>query len=212
MEGQLKEMKDAGARTTRHLGLTERPWMSANVTVASPLTIDDNGVHITIRIELMNFGNSPAIGIWIHPLLYLSGIGKPSAVEERARICEEASGHPTGATFLGQMLFPRTIPPHVQNFIINATAEDLKRSRIGGTDDVTGDGPYAKGMYSANIILCVSYRSTIDEVARHYTASIYDLSWFDPERPSILLALPHQPSVPFDRLRLWGSVFGPIAK
>jgi hypothetical protein len=201
MEGQLKEMQEAGKQAAKQLSLTERPWISPSVYIISPLTADENGIHITLRIELNNVGNSPAVGIWIEPSLYLQHISKPSIVDERKRICEQAVAR---SPKWGQIVFPKASPPYMQDFTISATAEDVQKSRVGSGDVVTD-------MIAPEIILCVTYRSTIDEKA-HYTAIIYSLSKLAPKRPNAMFGLRVGESVPKEGLMLYGSIFGPIAE
>ena len=196
----LKEMQRAGEQASKQLGLTERPWISPSAYIISPLTADENGIHITLRIEVANVGNSPAVGIWIEPSLYLQHVSKPSVVDERKRICEQVIAR---SPKWGQILFPKG-DPYIQGFTIGATTEDIAKSRLG-----VGNMP---DVLAATIILCVSYRSTIDDKAKHYTAMIYDLSRFDPKRPNLMLAFMAGESVPQDQIRLWDSVFGPIAE
>jgi hypothetical protein len=161
-------------------------------------------------IELSNLGNSPALGVWNSPSLCLARVGKPHVLEERKRICEQCDGHPAGPPDLGHVIFPGTLPS-MQSWTISATAEDLRSCLIGAGE--TTEGPYVNGMYGVNIILCVAYRSTIDQTARHYTAYIYDLSWAEPGHPLIgARALPYQETVPIDQLRVMNSLWAPIFK
>jgi hypothetical protein len=202
-------MRAAGRQSAIQLGLTERPWVSPSVMLVSPLTADENGIRITLRVQLTNVGNSPAMGIWITPVLFLLSVSKPGVAEERKRTCEQVANRPPD---LGQVLFPNATPPFIQDWTISATAEDVRNASVGVAEGAEGgEDPYAKGMYMAQIILCVSYRSTLDPAARHYTAPIYDLSLINPANPQMMLALPGQTSVPLERLRLTGSFLGTIA-
>jgi hypothetical protein len=210
MEGQLGEMQEAAKQAARQLGLTERPWISPSVSIVSPLTADENGIHLTLRVQLTNVGNSPAVGIWITPTLFLSSMSDLGIVGERKRICDQALNVPVDD--LGQILFPSATPAFAQDWVVHATAEHVKKSSVGGVKrGIVVDNIYANGMYSSQIILCISYRSTLDPTARHYTAPIYNLSMIDPANPKDMRALPSQTTIPLERLRLSGTIFGTIA-
>jgi hypothetical protein len=200
MTRATKEMQKAGDQAAKHVELTERPWISPRAYIASSLTADDNGMHITINVAISNVGNSPAVGIHIEPVLYLQHISKPSVVDERKRICEQVTAR---SPAWGQIIFPGG-DPYVQGITIGVTPEDIAKSKLG-----VGNMP---DVLAANIILCVSYRSTIDDTAKHYTAVIYDLCKFDAQRPNHMLAFMAGENVLQAQLRLWDSVFGPIAK
>jgi hypothetical protein len=200
MTRATEEMKRAGDQAAKHLELTERPWVSPRAYIISPLTADENGIHITFRIELANVGNSPAIGIWIEPSLYLQHVSKPSVVDERKRICEQVIAR---SPKWGQILFPKG-DPHIQDFTINATTEDIAKSKLG-----LGKMP---DVLAAAVILCVAYRSTIDDKAKHYTATIYDLTRFNPQNPNLMFGFMAGESIPQHELRMSGSIFGPIAE
>lgn len=199
----LRAIRDQGEQSARHLGLTERPWISPSVQLVSPLTADADGIHITLRTEFSNVGKSPAYGVWGMPKLYLPHLSKSNVLDERKRICKEAVANPIGP--LGDMIFPNTAPPPPVDWTMKVSAEEIVQAcTIGGTNI---------GFYSVDIILCVSYRSTIDEAARHYTGVIYHLSRIDPRTPGWIVALPAGESVPLEQLRLQGGFpFGTIAE
>jgi hypothetical protein len=202
MDNQLIEMREASKQSARHLGLTERPWVSPNAQIVSPLIADEEGVRITIRVEFANVGKSPASGVWGMPTLYLQHPSKPSVLDERKRLCKEAVARPVNP--LGEMLFPNAIPPHGVNWNMRASAVEIAQACIIEGTNI--------GFYSVDIILCVSYRSTIDEAARHYTGVIYHLSRIDPSIPGLQAFRPEE-SVPMEQLRLQGGwPFGTIAE
>lgn len=199
MDRQLTEMQQARTQAAQHLSLTERPWVSPNVRIASPLTVDEDGVHITLRIEFNNVGKSPAVGVWATPVLYFGH----DFIEERKRRCNDAVAHPINE--FGEILFPNAVPPHVMNATLHAGPEDVRNAS-------TLAGSYI-GSYTAYIILCVAYRSTLDETARHCTGVIYHLSRIEPKTPDSIFTIPVGESVPIERLRLQSAFpYGPIAQ
>jgi hypothetical protein len=202
MEGQLKEMQDAGKQTARQLGLTERPWISFSVKLIGPVTFDnENGMRVSISIELTNFGKSPAIGIWIYPHFFLPYQAARNVIDERKRIYRESIYPPTDGW--GKILFPGTNPPLIEEINIGTSAAEVERGMFGNA---------VESAVAVQIIVCVGYRSTLDEAARHYTAVIYELETFDPNIPHMSISLPAKRNIPLNRLRLRISgLFGPLA-
>ena len=163
MEGQIKEMQEAGKQAARQLGLTERPWVSPTIELVGPLSIYGREASTTVRIGLNNYGKSPAMGIDIRAVLNLRQLGKAQPADEPRRTCEQMAPLPASVPF-GIVVFPDAVPPYFQNFLIRGTIDD-------SITDVLD--------YTPEIIICVAYRSTMDEAAQHYTGSIYSLSMLD---------------------------------
>lgn len=198
MDGQLKEMQEARKQAAKQLAVTERPWLSVNLKTFGPLTVGDTETRIQLLAEVTNVGRSLAIGIDIHPVIYLPRMDKPNIVEELKRISNERVA--LSSVNFGSMLFPGSAPL-VQPWNIPALATDIEECSIGGV------------FYMIQIIVCVAYRSTIDESARLCTAVVYDLFRTDPQQPGFLRSFRKGESVPVDRLLLMPSpLLAPIAK
>jgi len=98
------------------------------------------------------------------------------------------------------ILFPSTNPPYIPNFMLNAKIDD--------TDAATE----TETQHSAKLVVCVGYRSTIDDVARHYTGFVYNLFRINPDGSTGAFVLPNQEIVSLDRLRLFGDQRRTIAQ
>lgn len=182
---QADLMDQQGEFATKQLGLTQRPWIHPAVSLISPLNCNDSGASITLKIVLENVGNTPAIGIWVDPVMYIPKISKPHAIDERKRLCEEILNRKPD---WGHIIFPGKNV--IQHITVNANASDIESCLIG------------ERFYSVEIILCVAYRSTLEEAARYYTGVIYNLNRVESEHPNMCLALRVGEGVPFERLHL----------
>jgi hypothetical protein len=175
MEGQLNEMQAAGLQATKHLGLTERPWLHMHVALAGPLTVTDTEARIPLLITLANFGKSVAVGIWINPELYLMHVDRPNIITELKRLSEEAKACSAVNLNFGHILFPGNMP-FIQQWSVGIPIADIEKYSL---DE----------FYSVEVVICVAYRSTIDQSARHCTGIVYDLHRIDPQRPAAAMAL-----------------------
>jgi len=169
MQQQAVEMKaqTAVAKTSAEAALlnakalinAERPWVYPTITIFGPLTTDANGPRLSVRIQLDNLGNTPAVGMVFEPRMYVMHISKPHLTDERKRMLEELANR---APVLASIAFPKI--PVFFNFSISLAAEDVETHQIA-----EGAG------YVVGIVLCVVYRHTLDETARYYTGRIYRL-------------------------------------
>jgi hypothetical protein len=197
IQAQITEMQNSGKQADTHLRLTQRPWVYPDATLASGLTVNPNGsINCRVDIHVSNYGNSPAVGISMHPAFHVTYKADRDVIEERMRLCKQTSL----LAGWGSMLFPGGIHSYSENWGFSADAKDIERGTVDGT------------FYPISVIVCVAYRSTIDPNARHYTGRIYDLRQINPSDPrGAPVAIRYGESISLERLRLTPSmVFGPI--
>lgn len=192
------EAADRQSQTSaRQLELAERPWVFANVAVASPLIFDANGAHITLRFIFKNTGHSPAVGVWVDPEFYAMYPTRPHPIDERRRLCNEIIQRSPGA---GDTVFPGA--DTVQDITINMNKEDMDRSAKA-----------LGGFLQAAVIVCIAYRPTFRDDARYYTGMIYDIGRLDPAHPAIFLSFKAGENVPMQNLHFAiSAVAGVIAQ
>jgi hypothetical protein len=90
----------------RQLEAIDRPWISLDVKVTSPLTYDKNkGVQITFTFVPKNIGRSPGQNIWIDPRLTSALMGDDLRPMQK-RICEAAATKERMVSLAGYILFP----------------------------------------------------------------------------------------------------------
>jgi hypothetical protein len=136
---------------------SQRPWLSVSVTLAGPLTYDEQGAHIALQIVLDNVGQIPATGVWITPVIYVQSPAKPSAIDERKRICSEIT---KAKREVGQVVFPGH--PVIQRYGMNAPASEIEEACRA----IFGGGPAADGgkIFCPQIIIAVGYRVAIERM------------------------------------------------
>ena len=192
----LKAIEGQGKQADRHLVLVERPWLSPSIHLNGPLTVTSSGeISVPILIEIENFGKSPATAITISPAIWLEGHSR-NLVEARSRLCDQTEGQCARNVNVGEVMFPGPASQYSIEYNIGASAEDIQRYSRNGTYDVF-------------IILCVAYRSTLDDKITHHTAPTYHLSRLDPQPPNAPLVFNVGESVPFHGIRLSRWFVGP---
>ena len=175
---------------------SQRPWISVETAIASPLVYDDHGAHITIIAALKNVGQMPAIGVWVDPLMYIQAPNKPTADDERVRMC----GDIPKRTKLGRVAFPGETVHYC--YQISAPGSEIEASCRA----IFGDAASEAKMYSAKVILAVAYRTAIDKETCYHTAPIYDLDRIEGALGALIIG----ESIPMESLRLSLSVIAGI--
>jgi hypothetical protein len=163
---QLSEMGSASELTRQSIALskqsleasrdaliaTQRPWVSAELSINGPFTFNEEGAQISIGVTLKNHGHSPAANVRDFVILDLG------AGEKGSEICEAQRGR-----FLTN--FTRTIFPD----------ETIAHSRIASVnkDDLKA-ATARRDIIAPFITTCVDYLSQLDNT-KHQTRITIDL-------------------------------------
>lgn len=203
IRGQLVEMQN-GAEQTRQIitsyqniatsaaqlsVATQRPWVSADVSLAGPLTYDGNGANISLELLLTNSGHTPALYVWPWIVPYLLKTGRDPRDEQKVR-CDEVRNRPFSHSELGVMIAAQ------QTFPITLTTT-IRKDEIEGSRFQTGER-----VMSPIIVGCVNYQFTFGERKRHQTGFIYKLDRIKPDQPGHFAIFPDDGDVPAGRLVL----------
>jgi hypothetical protein len=163
---QLSEMRSASELTRQGIALSkqsldasrdaliasQRPWVSAELSINGPFTFNEEGAQISIGVTLKNHGHSPAANVRDFVVLDLG------TSEKSIQICEARR-----ARFLTN--FTTTIFPE----------ETIAHSRIASVDQNDLKTATARRNIIAPFIMaCVDYLSQIDNT-KHQTRITIDL-------------------------------------
>jgi hypothetical protein len=186
----VQKMLDATQGTTENLGhqleLSQRPWVSINAIILTPLTFNDDGAaQVTLQFAIRNVGNTPAKSLSVEPKMFIASFGEQDPVMERSRVCEEnrLRGVGTDGTLFPTMELTRAVTFHVD------AKEIIKESNRTGT-------------FTPALVVCASYRSTFDDRSRYTTAVIYYLRRIDPAHPGAYIRMTNGIDIPRDLLAL----------
>lgn len=145
--------KESADTARKELELSERPWVSVSMPVATdPLTTDSKGqVSTAIHIEIKNVGRTPAKGVMPVqvPFIFTTGITD--------QILNEMCSHKVEYEPLGQTVFP------------NERTPDASYSVAG---QATQLAPNMFGVGTASIVGCIIYKSFISDET-YYTGFRY---------------------------------------
>jgi hypothetical protein len=104
----------------KQLELTDRPWVTIDVSIVSPLTYTDKGAQINFSFVPKNVGHSPAQNVLIAPELVPVFMGDDVS-EAQKRICNSAAQDQR--FFPKYVLFPEK--PYVEPFGLDMSAESI---------------------------------------------------------------------------------------
>lgn len=187
-ENIAKNAADAAKKSAeiaeKTLIATQRPWVSVHMAIASGLQFSANEARITIRFNVKNVGNSPAIAIGIHPLIYLQTL-KRDMMEEQKKVCGKLETTiDISKPFLRYMLFPNE--NFIQNFSLSISRADIDRSQAEFAETYKDMPP--SNFISPVLVGCVSYRFAFDG-SIHKTGFIADILRLDPQHPNARFAI-----------------------
>jgi hypothetical protein len=198
-----------GVINTRHteksielLVADQRPWVSADISLASGLTMDVNGLNVTLSFALKNTGRSPALNVRVVPEIYPMIAPNPDPVGRQKAIADQEAGREATERW-GITIFPGD-RIHL-NISITLSHEEIRRYDAWFTDaNATNSSLFLPSLL---ILGSIAYRSVI--TSEHLqTGFIRQLEAFDKAR-SIALGIPKFTSeFPHDRVRLQYYIFG----
>jgi hypothetical protein len=195
MQQASKAAKSTAEATARQLELSQRPWISIDTSVESPMTFTPEGAaQVSVKFVIRNVGSTPAKGLSVQPELAIASQGEQDPVMQRSKVCEENRRRETGAD---GTLFPKVELTKSMTFLGDAK-DILKESNRTGS-------------FSPVVIVCASYRSTFDDSARYTTGVIYYLRRIDPSHPGLYLRMKDGLAVPRELLVLKYDPIGAIA-
>jgi hypothetical protein len=183
-EGAAAAKKSADvARET--LIAANRPWIKADIKVASSLTFGEKQARVTFAYILKNVGNAVATHVQVNPKLVPFQFGKVTGerpnlkieipqmqpTEELKKLCvgsAESMNNPAAADFEGgHVIFPNDVLSDAVN--IHMLNDDIEKAR-------------AQSAYRSLIpvlLFCITYRTPFDERTK-YTGYAFNLFRRDP--------------------------------
>jgi len=158
---------------------TQRPWVSVEYKIISPLTYDAEGnAQITIGFILKNIGNSPARNMDLVAKIHLT-LG--DGITEKEKLCHSIrQPPPQDRPEWGLVLFPQQPFPWAETLpISHKEIEDFNLSQ----QTHHPGWPEDKLVWVAKIIGCVNYKFTFAD-GYHQTGFILDLQRPSPDGPN----------------------------
>jgi hypothetical protein len=130
----------------QQLELSQRPWVSADVSMAQPLAFDQRGGVTGVVVRLRNVGHSVALYVSVWTALKV-GAPDPS---EQIKLCAIPKSPVNANSDYGYVLFPDQQIDERQPVIAEPTAINQALQ-----------GPIP-GMVTLYLLVCVDYRSSFD--------------------------------------------------
>jgi hypothetical protein len=192
--------------SANQLELSQRPWVSANFSVASPLVFDQDGGHVSIFVVIKNTGHSPAVRGFYDFKLYPTFLRLPDPVEERETICKNVEGQ---SALQNNVKFSQTffVDDNIgSNIGLTMSPEQIKNAMVDIPESLFPNShPNNKNWVEwAPIVLvsCIAYRPFFAD-KQYHTGYIFSLDRVDPKSGNILMLKPTVgTSIPANELRL----------
>jgi hypothetical protein len=167
MLGQMRAQTRTGQRQVGiaqdSFEATTRPWLSADVAIAGPITLERNGLNVRYEMKFVNYGPFPATNVFPMPRITndqgMQGGGNLPSIE--TQLCPETETNPF--QHFGATVFPHTEFPEA--FDIPLSSSELDKIFVG----------MPKGILLLHIRGCVEYTSPTLPTKIHHTFFCYDL-------------------------------------
>ncbi len=188
---------------------TQRPWVSVEMKIISPLTYDAEGnAQITIGFMLKNIGNSPAVELdliaELHPIF-------GDAVAKKQKLCDAVrKSHPLDSRVSewGLVLFPQQSMPFGQ--ALSVSHKEIEEFNLAQAGD-SPIWPKDRLIWPAKIIGCVNYKFTFTD-GYHQTGFVGLLHRPSPDGPNYPPVMFRAgEDVPIEAMELIPSRFGSSA-
>lgn len=175
MKVSLRLAREASESAEKALLVSERPWLSADLTLREDgLLIEGDKIRVIIVLELWNFGRSPAVDLEIETAFCPLDIDTRRVLRsmcQKARMGEDADRR----WRVSKPIYPKTRVDPDPVIPVTAYSDAIK-------DVVKG---WADPKIDPAIIGCITYKSPFSE-ERLQTAFIYELRRRYPEQPNVL--------------------------
>jgi hypothetical protein len=170
--------KQSAEIAEKALLVSERPWVSVEIAIASDLTYNQDGeARIEIAFILKNTGKSPATNVFVDaeftPLMTDKGVG----LDKMQEICARVRAAPTGKRLLGHSIFPGDAFTYRINLGMPKTQFDKPFANTAALD-----------FFTPTLVGCVSYLFPSRITTTHVTEFVADLRKSNPSNPKAPLA------------------------
>jgi hypothetical protein len=148
--------------TQAQLELSHRPWVAADVAVASNLIFDGRGAVLMLNITTRNLGASVAKHVSIWTRFVVAGVHDLNQAQED--LCSIMKQPANENSDYGSLLFPGQAVTEPRPVI--ATQKDV--------DDALKNGHFKSvNAIGLHLIGCIDYQSTFDPKKHHQTRFVY---------------------------------------
>jgi len=142
----------------------QRPWISVEAKLVSPLTYDEGGAHLIIETSLKNVGKMPAFGVRVIPQMGLVCPGSPNLPEQRDRLLRMVK---LITSEIGSVAFPDA-PAIVSRWLITCARRDIEEACAAVSSSFN--------FFTPAVIVATAYGTGIDEQLRYGTGAIYEMT------------------------------------
>lgn len=176
MEASKQQAQDSIRAAIEASRLDQRAWVGMNIVVTGPLEFRPDEVFLPVKIQLHNFGRSPAQ--FVKPFIRL--VPEPTT-QHLENYCDFLDRPPASKETNGWTLFP------TDGKEITDEPGFAPRKEIDESMKLTKANPPRgiSGKVSLLLAACADYTLAFDKIKHHQTTQIYTVIWFDQSRNGI---------------------------
>src|SRR5437588_150355 len=161
--------------TQAQLELSHRPWVSADIAIASNLIFDQRGALLMFNVTMSNLGSSVAKHVSLWTEFVVSGVHDLNQAHER--LCNIMKQPVNEKSDYGSLLFPGQVVVEPRPVIANQ--QDIDQAlKSGHFKDV--------GAVGLHLIGCVDYQSSFDPKKHHQTKFVLLVGRIDRQRGTVM--------------------------
>jgi len=128
---EMRESLNIAKKSADALIAAQRPWISGNVRLTSPMTFGPRGANVSVDVTTKNFGRSPAIRVSIWPQLIHWSTEEPFNIPAAIRDRRESVERQKQGVGFGFSLFPGET--RMQSHGLDIKRSDIDLTTSGGS-------------------------------------------------------------------------------
>lgn len=209
---QVRETKEAvrvsdgmAKSTASQFTLSERPWLSADVSVVSDLMFDEFGTgSLGVEVVLHNSGKTPALNARVIQYLVGDSMDAGTVLQRQQELCEPLRSKQMN---LGNTIFPGRTEPYTDMVRMRkADIEESSRRNEALWESLPSKEGLARwrGKLAPGLITCIDYRSST--TGQHHQTRYFSLVGPRPDPFSMATAL--APVGTHPGTKLWRMFYG----
>jgi hypothetical protein len=214
--------KGSADTSAKQLEAAERPWISFELSLASPLVFDKDGATLTVTVLRKNIGSSPAIRVQTSAIWFPVFLRHPDPTKKLMDLCKQTDSNASipitpdaiskGINFMSQTIFPEQ--PSQQRYLLHLSPADIEQGVHGIFDSLNfgvAHDPKDRSFDSV-VEACIGYHASF--IGTQYrTGMVMNLSRHDFSAPGASVLIQAVPgTIPASGLRLFiDPIFGTYA-
>ena len=164
-EKQAASAKDSADAAHAAIRADNRPWLNFDVRITNGLSWNPNGVNVSFKVYIRNFGPSPAVNVQVIPYSFSNNTLRRNVPEELRRLWTEMSTPRRKEFSTAESVFPTsTIEQSIET---SASREQIVADLAAHAEGYGNDSPGARLLSDLKLLVFVRYFMPGSAVVHH---------------------------------------------